>query len=59
MFLCISGVEPPQDNYGEPMVWMGSSMVSEWEVNISPSLKHSRHLEFVAKFWSDIFLLIM
>ena len=27
MFLCILGVEPPQDNYSEPMVWIGSSMV--------------------------------
>ena len=59
MFLCILGVEPPQDNCGEPMVWIGSSMMSEWEVNISPFFKHSRHLDFVAKFWSDILFVIM
>ena len=50
MFLCILGVGPPQDNYGEPTVWIGTSMISELQVNFSPFLKHSRHLVFVAKF---------
>ena len=48
MFLCILGVEHIEVINGEPVVWIGSSMVSEWEVNFLPFSKHSRRSEFVA-----------
>ena len=48
MFLCISGVEHIEVINGEQMVWIGSGMVLEWEVNFLPFLKHSRRWEFVA-----------
>ena len=48
MFLCILGVEHIEVINGEQMVWIGSSMVSEWEVNFLPFSKHSSRSEFVA-----------
>ena len=48
MFLCILGVEYIEVINGEQMVWIGFSMVSEWEVNFLPFSKHSRRWEFVA-----------
>ena len=48
MFLCILGVEHIEVINGEPVVWIGSSMVSEWEVNFLPFSKHLRRSEFVA-----------
>ena len=48
MFLCILGAEHIEVINGELVVRIGSSMVSEWEVNILPFSKHSRRSEFVA-----------
>ena len=48
MFLCILGVEHIEAINGEQVFWIGSSMVSEWEVNFLPFSKYSRRWEFVA-----------
>ena len=48
MFLCILGEEHIEVINGEQTVWIGSSMVSEWEVNFLPFSKHSRRWEIVA-----------
>ena len=59
MFLCILGVEHIEVNNGEQVFWIGSSMVSEWEVNFLPFSKYSRRWEFVAQFWHDTFFPIL
>ena len=58
-FFCILGLEHIEVINGEQVVWIGSSMVSEWEVNILPFSKDSRRSKFVTKFWRDIFFPIL
>ena len=62
LFLCILGVEHIEVINGEQVVWIGSNMVSEWEVNfylfwnthVAQSLSHTSAATSFSQFCTEV-----